>query len=53
MVTVHVWSAVLVLVHGDEHRGGLEELHLLVLGDEEFRGEGPFGGMFPSGVGMR
>lgn len=41
-------AAITILVHGNEDRGGLEQLHLLVLGDEQLGGVLPFRRMFPT-----
>lgn len=40
--------AVALLVHGDEDRGSFEELHLLVLGDEQLRCVLPFRRVLPT-----
>ena len=43
-----VVAVVALLVHGDEDRGGLEQLDLLVLGDEQLGGVLPFRSVFPT-----
>lgn len=41
-----------VVVHGHQNRSGLEELHLLVLGNQKLGRVGPFGSMLPQMLGQ-